>query len=95
MTDKKMILQLGYYIIKLQTEMNALRGVFTEYRIDTPQGRREIPWREDAKRITQETAALEISSAQRYSLLQAIEPETQCSALIRGLYLHFLEDSDG
>ena len=83
MTDQEMVIRLGNYIIKLQRDISALEGVFTEYRIDTPDGRREIPYKEMAKKVAVE---------QRRSLLEAIGNETQGSALIRGLYREFLEE---
>ena len=92
MTDQEMVLQIGRYIIKLQREISALQGVFTEYRIDTPFGRREIPWREKAKQIALEEGPQQIASEQQRSLLQAISGETHGSALIRGLYGQFFEE---
>ncbi len=92
MTDHEMALKLGNYIIKLQREISALQGVFTEYRIETPQGRREIPWRSQAEKIAQEESLMLIAAEQQRSLLRAIDGETQGSALIRGLYREFLEE---
>jgi hypothetical protein len=69
-------------------------GVFIEYRLPTSSGTREIPFREDAKRIGQEPAVLELADARRDSLLQAIADETQASPLIRILQEKFL-DSEG
>lgn len=92
MTDREMVIQLGNYIIKLQRDISALEGVFTEYRIDTLEGRREIPYKEMAKKIAQEEGPQQIAVEQRRSLLEAIGNETQGSALIRGLYREFLED---
>lgn len=92
MTDREMALKLGNYIIKLQREISALQGVFTEYRIDTPQGRREIPWRSQAEKIAQEEGPMQVAAAQQYSLLQAIGHETDGSVLIRALHREFLEE---
>lgn len=88
-----MTLALGNYIIKLQRDISALQGVFTEYRIETQMGQKvEIPWREMAKTISQETGEQQIAVAQRHSLLLAIADETQGSALIRALHNQFLEE---
>jgi len=92
MTDNEMALKLGNYIIKLQRQVSALEGAFLEYRINTPGGRREIPLREVAARVAQEQGFLQVSAAQRDGLLQAIEHETQGSALIRALHREFLEE---
>jgi hypothetical protein len=92
MTDKEMALALGDYIIKLQLEKRALEGAFLEYRISTPEGRREIPFRQVAARIAQEEGLQEIASQQRHGLLQEVATGTPDSALIRGLYRQFLEE---
>ena len=92
MTDREMALKLGNYILKLHRELSALQGVFTEYRIMTPEGRREIPWRSQAEHIAQEEGALLVAAEQQRSLLRAIGDETQGSALIRGLYREFLKE---
>jgi hypothetical protein len=92
MTDQEMVIRLGNYIIKLQRDISALEGVFTEYRIDTPDGRREIPYKEMAKKVAQEEGPQQVAVEQRRSLLEAIGNETQGSALIRGLYREFLEE---
>jgi len=84
MTDQEMVIRLGNYIIKLQRDISALEGVFTEYRIDTPDGRREIPYKEMAKKVAQEEGPQQVAVEQRRSLLEAIGNETQGSALIRG-----------
>jgi hypothetical protein len=92
MTDQEMVIRLGNYIIKLQRDISALEGVFTEYRIDTPDGRREIPYKEMAKKVAQEEGPQQVAVEQRRSLLEAIGNDTQGSALIRGLYREFLEE---
>jgi hypothetical protein len=93
MTDQEMTIRLGNYIIKLQRDISALEGVFTEYRITTADGRRrEIPYREMAQRIAQEEGSQQVAAEQRNSLLQTIGVETRSSALIRGLYRRFLEE---
>jgi hypothetical protein len=92
MTDQEMAVRLGSYIIKLQRDISALQGVIKEYRSDTPQGGREIPWREQAKRIAQDEGLQRIAVEQRRMLLGAIGRETQGSALIHGLYRQFLEE---
>jgi len=93
MTDQEMALAIGRYIIKLQRQVSALEGAFLEYRINTPEGRREIPFREVAARVAQEKGFLEVSSAQQYALHQQVEHETQPSALIRALHHQFLEET--
>ena len=93
MTDQEMALAIGRYIIKLQRQVSALEGAFLEYRINTPEGRREIPFREVAAKVAQEQGFLEVSSAQQYALHQAVEHETQSSALIRALHHQFLEET--
>jgi hypothetical protein len=92
MTDQEKAIALGNYIIKLQRDVDALQGVFTEYRIQTPEGRCEIPWREQARRIALEEGPQQIAAEQRRVLLQALSGETQGSVLIRELYRQFLEE---
>jgi hypothetical protein len=89
MTDNDMALRLGEYINSLLEEIAALKGVFLEYRIETPAGRREIPVEEMKKRVSLEAGFREVCDAQRRGLLQAIEHETQASALIRSLCRHY------
>lgn len=93
MTDREMAIQLGNYIIKLQSDISALEGVFTEYRISNPDGHlREIPYREVARKIALEEGPQQIAVEQRNSLIQAIGDETHDSSLIRKLYGEFLEE---
>ena len=92
MTDQEMTIALGNYIIQLQREINALEGVFMKYRINTDQGRREIPFREEAKQIALEEGPQQVAVEQRHVLLEALGGETLDSSLIRGLYLQFLEE---
>ena len=92
MTDKEMVIALGNYIIGLQRDISALRGAFLEYRLETPEGRREIPFLEVARRVAEEESFQRVAIEQRRELLQALSDETQDSALIRGLYRRFLEE---
>ncbi len=92
MTDKEMALALGQYINSLLQKISALEGAFLEYRITDETGlRKEIPWREDVKRIVQEESFRRLSDAQRTALLQAIGDETQALPLIRALCRHYLQ----
>lgn len=92
MTDREMALAIGEYIIRLQRQVSALEGAFLDYRINTPEGRREIPFREVAARVAQEQGFLEVSAVQRQGLHQAIGHETHASSLIRALHREFLEE---
>lgn len=92
MTEREMALSLGNYVIKLQNRILVYEGVFMEYRINTPHGPREIPFRDDAKRIAQEDALKQIAVEQRNALLQDIGDETHGSELIRALCRQFLEE---
>jgi len=87
-----MIVRLGNYIIQLQRDVAALEGVFANYKINAEHGRREIPFREDAEKVSQEQGFQEVAAEQRRVLLQTVGHETQSSALIRGLYRQFLEE---
>jgi hypothetical protein len=62
MTDREEALRLGNYIIDLIREIEAIKGVIWELRIDTPQGRREIPLAEMKKRISQEEMFVRVSA---------------------------------
>ena len=86
-----MALALGRYVNSLLEEIEALKGVFLEYRIETPDGRREIPVAEMKKKVSQEDGFRAVADAQRTALLQAIGDETQGSDLIRALYRHYLQ----
>jgi hypothetical protein len=91
MTDKEMALELGEYINRLLMRISTLEGVFTEYRITGEDGhRRELPWKEDAKRIAQEPAFLDLSDAQSRGLLQAVGDDIPESQLICSLHRHFV-----
>jgi hypothetical protein len=92
MTDKEKVLALGNYIIKQQQRILIYEGVFMEYRISTSHGWREIPFREDAKRIAQEEALMQIADERQTELLLGIEHESEPSALIRALYRQFLKE---
>lgn len=90
MTNQEKITHLGDYIIKLQQRILVYEGVFMEYRISTSRGPREIPFREDAKRIGQEEALMQIAAERQRELRQDIENESEPSALIRTLYRQFV-----
>jgi hypothetical protein len=90
MTDQERITRLGDYIIKQQQRILVYEGVFMEYRVSTSHGPREIPFREDAKRIAQEEALIQIADERRRELRQGIEHESEPSALIRALYRQFV-----
>jgi hypothetical protein len=92
MTNQEMAFQLGRYIIKLQKKIAVLEGVFLEFRIDTPQGRREIPYRELAEKVSREEGYLLVENEQLNVLSQAIPDGTPDSALIRGLHRQFLDE---
>jgi hypothetical protein len=92
MADKEMALALSQYINSLLEKIAALEGVFLEYKITNPDGHRvEIPWKEDLKRIRQESSFRDLSDAQSDALLRAIGDESQPSALIRALCRHYLQ----
>jgi len=91
MTDREMALGLGEYIVRLLGRIAALEGVFTEYRVPQRDGRQvELPWKEDSKRVAQESGALEISAARLRSLHHAVGDGTLESELIRALHRHFV-----
>lgn len=92
MTDKEMALRLGNFIIKLQREIEALEQVFAECKVETPQGKREIPFRQIANEIAHEVSFLKVSAARQRDLREAVGAETQCLGLIRALYCQFLEE---
>lgn len=92
MTDKEMVTRLGTYINGLLQEIEALKGVFLEYRIETPEGRREIPLQEMKRMVSQEEYFRRIADAQQSGLIQVIEHETEASALIRALCKHYLAE---
>ena len=91
MTDQEIAIRLGNYINGLIQQIVVYEGVFMEYRAPTPTGQREIPFREDARRIAQEESLIQIADERRAALLQAIGDETQSSALIRILQEQFLD----
>lgn len=91
MTDQEIAIRLGNYINDLIHKSIVYEGVFMEYRISTSTGNRELPFRDDARRIAQEEALIEIADVRRSELLQAIGDETQASALIRILQEQFLD----
>jgi hypothetical protein len=87
-----MALAIGNYINELLQKISALEAVLAEHRITDSQGRRvEIPWREDVKRILQDPSFRRLSVAQSNALLQAIDDETQASALIRALCRNYFQ----
>jgi hypothetical protein len=90
MTDQERVASLGEYIIKQQQRILVYEGVFMEYRVSTPHGLREIPFREDAKRIAQEEALIQIADERQHELRTGIERESEPSALIRALYRQFV-----
>lgn len=95
MTDKECLLDLGEYILNLQADIAALRGVFMEYRVSTPQGNREVPWRQDVERIRLEASAAhvrEVSGELLRGSLEAAGSDAKGSTLIRALHRHFLDD---
>lgn len=86
MENKEMALELARLIIQQQKQIAVLEGVLMECRIDTPQGRREVPWREMAKTIGREESFQLVVNARLADLSQAIHDETPDSRLIPGLY---------
>jgi len=91
MTDREIAIRIGNYINGLIQRIVVYEGVFIEYRLPTELGAREIPFREDAKRIAQEPSLIELADARRDGLLAAIGSETESSALIRILQNQFLD----
>lgn len=92
MTNQEMALALGRYIIKLQNHITALEGVFLEYRVNTPDGPREIPVREMLKKVSEEEALQQRIAGQQHSLIQAVGGQTPDSSLIAVLHREFLEE---
>ena len=91
MTDKETALALGQYINSLLQEIDALKGVIFEYRVEGPNGPQEIPLLEVKKKVSREEIFRRVCDAQRTGLLQAIGDETQASLLIRALSSHYLQ----
>jgi hypothetical protein len=94
MTNQQMAMELGRYIIQLQKEISVLEGVFMEFRIDTPLGQQEIPWRELAKKVAQEDGFRQIVNARLFTLEQAIHDETSAPEMILELYRQFIENEN-
>lgn len=92
MTDRESAIRLGRYIIALRQQILEYEAVFMEYRISDEYGRRrEIPFREDARRIGEEEALKRIAVELQNELLQGIGQQSEPSALIRELCRQFLE----
>lgn len=83
MTDKELAIELGNYINRQLTKIAALESILMEH---------DIPhWREDAERIAEEPAFLQLSSAHTVQLQYSIADDIPESELIRALYRHFVE----
>jgi hypothetical protein len=83
MTDKELAIELANYINRQLTRIAALESILKTH--DIPE------WREDAARISQEPAFLQLSDEHTVHLQYSISDGIPESELIRALYRHFVE----
>lgn len=93
MTDREKSILLGQYIINLRQQIIIYEAVFMEYRIETPYGPREFPFREKAREHA-DNEALKINQRElQDELLQGIGPQSEPSTLIQVLCNLFLKNN--